>query len=71
MVAVDTSDLDRFLVMLADLDGSDLHIKAGAPPRMRLAGSLRTMDDEPPFTPEETLAIAESIMPPVHPRDLP
>ncbi len=61
---VDTSDLDRLLVMLSDLDGSDLHIKAGSPPRMRLAGSLRTMDDEPRFTPEETLAIAESMMPP-------
>ena len=35
MVAVDKSDLDRFLVYLADLDGSDLHIKAGAPPRLR------------------------------------
>jgi twitching motility protein PilT len=61
---VDTSDLDRLLVMLSDLDGSDLHIKAGSPPRMRLAGSLRTMDDEPRFTPEETLAIAESMMQP-------
>ena len=50
--------------MLADLDGSDLHIKAGAPPRMRLAGALRTMDDEPSFTSDETMAIAESIMPP-------
>jgi twitching motility protein PilT len=64
MVAVDTSDLDRLLIMLAELDGSDLHIKAGSPPRMRLAGSLRTLDDEPSFTSDETLAIAESIMPP-------
>lgn len=64
MMFVDTSDLDRLLVMLSDLDGSDLHIKAGSPPRMRLAGSLRTMDDEPRFTPEETLAIAESMMQP-------
>jgi twitching motility protein PilT len=31
---------------------------------MRLAGALRTMDDEPRFTPEETLAIAESMMQP-------
>ena len=31
---------------------------------MRLAGSLRTMDDEPRFTQEETLAIAESMMAP-------
>jgi twitching motility protein PilT len=64
IAGVDTSDLDRLLVMLADLDGSDLHIKAGAPPRMRLAGSLRTMDDEPSFTTDETMAIAEAIMPP-------
>jgi twitching motility protein PilT len=50
--------------MLSDLDGSDLHIKAGSPPRMRLAGALRTMDDEPRFTPEETLVIAEAMMSP-------
>ena len=31
---------------------------------MRLAGALRTMDDEPQFTQEETLAIAESMMQP-------
>jgi len=31
---------------------------------MRLAGSLRTMDDEPRFTTDETLAIAESMMQP-------
>jgi twitching motility protein PilT len=64
MVTVDRSDLDRILIMLAELDGSDLHIKAGAPPRVRLAGSLRTLDDEPSFTDEETLAIAQSIMTP-------
>jgi twitching motility protein PilT len=50
--------------MLSDLDGSDLHIKAGSAPRMRLAGALRTMDDEPRFTPEETLVIAEAMMSP-------
>jgi len=64
MESVDTADLDRLLLILAELDGSDLHIKAGAPPRMRLAGALRTMDDEPQFTQEETLAIAESMMQP-------
>ncbi len=64
MVSVDNADLDRILVMLADLDGSDLHIKAGAPPRLRVAGALRTLDDEPSFTAEETLDLAESIMSP-------
>ncbi len=64
MVDVDRGDLDRILVMLADLDGSDLHIKAGAPPRIRVAGALLTLDDEPSFTAEETLELAESIMTP-------
>ena len=64
MEHVDRGDLDRILVMLAELDGSDLHIKAGAPPRIRVAGSLRTLDDEPSFTAAETLDLAESIMTP-------
>jgi twitching motility protein PilT len=62
MSVVDKADLDRLLVQLAELDGSDLHIKAGAPPRMRVAGALRTLEDEPTFTAEETEQIAESIM---------
>jgi len=66
MVGVDKGDLDRLLVMLADLDGSDLHIKAGSPPRMRLAGALQTMDDEPRFTADETRQVAESIMQPAN-----
>ena len=61
---MDRGDLDRILVLLAELDGSDLHIKAGAPPRLRVAGSLRTLDDEPSFTDRETLELAESIMEP-------
>ena len=56
-------DLDRLLGILADLDGSDLHIKAGAPPRVRVDGVLRTLDDETYFSSEETLALAEEIMP--------
>jgi twitching motility protein PilT len=31
---------------------------------MRVAGSLRSLDDEPSFTAEETLGLAEAIMPP-------
>jgi twitching motility protein PilT len=61
---MDTSDLDRLLLRLAELDGSDLHVKAGAAPRVRIAGSLRPLLDEPQFTAEETLHIAESMMQP-------
>ncbi len=64
MPSMDRGDLDRLLIMLAELDGSDLHLKAGAPPRMRIAGSLRILDDEPRFTAEETEQLAEAIMQP-------
>ena len=59
---MDVTDLDRLLIQLGELDGSDLHIKAGAPPRMRIAGSLRTVEGEAAFTAKETREIAESIM---------
>ena len=62
MVSMDISDLDRLLTLLGDLDGSDLHIKAGAPPRMRIAGALRTLEDESAFTAQETQQIAEAMM---------
>jgi len=61
---MDRSDLDRLLILLAELNGSDLHVKAGAPPRVRVAGALRLLPDEPRFTAEETLELAESIMQP-------
>jgi twitching motility protein PilT len=61
---VDQSDLDRLLGILAQHTGSDLHIKAGAPPRMRVDGELRTMADEERFGPEDTHYLVESIMPP-------
>ena len=53
---MDVADLDRLLIQLGELDGSDLHIKAGAPPRMRIAGALRTVEGEAAFTAAETHA---------------
>ena len=61
---MDQADLDRLLHVLAGIDGSDLHIKAGAPPRVRVNGQLRTLDEEPAFTSDDTRTIAEQIMPP-------
>lgn len=56
-------DLDRLLHVLTDLDGSDLHIKAGAKPRVRVDGSLQVMEDEAPLTADDTRQIADAIMP--------
>ena len=55
--------LDRFLRALVDSRGSDLHVKAGAPPRMRVNGTLRRIDGEADLTPEQTAAMAAEIMP--------
>ncbi len=63
---MDKNDLDRLLSRLAQLDGSDLHIKAGGRARMRLAGSLRTVEDEPVFTAEDTERIAHAILNPAN-----
>jgi twitching motility protein PilT len=52
------------LGLLNQWDGSDLHLKAGAPPRMRIDGDLRTLVDEPALTPEDTAEIVASITPP-------
>jgi twitching motility protein PilT len=60
---VNRDDLDRLLRDLAEVDGSDLHLKVGAPPRRRVDGVLATLN-EPVLRPEDTSAIVQAIMPP-------
>jgi twitching motility protein PilT len=54
--------LDEMLRRLADADGSDLHIKVGSPPRIRVHGALRKLEDAPPITPDMTAEMASAIM---------
>jgi len=56
--------LDRLLGALAEVGGSDLHVKAGSPPRMRVNGVLQVVEGEPPVTPEVTAEVAGAIMRP-------
>jgi len=56
--------LDRLLRVLSDTDGSDLHIKVGSPPRIRVHGDLRKFEGEPSMSPEDTAAMAAAIMRP-------
>ncbi len=58
------AELERLLTLLDQWDGSDLHLKAGAPPRMRINGELRTLVDELPLSPEDTAAVVAAIAPP-------
>nr|MDQ3757685.1 Flp pilus assembly complex ATPase component TadA [Actinomycetota bacterium] len=41
-------ELDRYLQLLTEREGgTDLHLKVGSPPRVRVKGTLETLPDEP------------------------
>ncbi len=56
--------LDDLLRALAEAEGSDLHVKVGSPPRIRVNGALMRLDNAPPVTPDLTAEMAEGIMRP-------
>ena len=56
--------LDALLAALAERDGSDLHIKGEAPPRIRVNGALRRLDGEPELLPPLVAEMAAAIMRP-------
>jgi len=53
--------IDELLTEMMTHNASDLHIKAGSPPVIRVDGELTLLDD-PPLTPEDTKDVAASIM---------
>ena len=56
-------DIEELLRQLVSVDGSDLHLKVGSPPMVRVDGALRRVG-ESPLSPEETGGLAGFIMPP-------
>jgi twitching motility protein PilT len=56
------ADLDALLRTLAERGGSDLHLKVGSPPLMRVDGVLSRAGVEPPLRPEETEAMAKQVI---------
>ena len=61
--------LDGYLATLAKAEGSDLHVKVGSPPRIRVNGVLRRIEGAPDIRPADTVEMAEAIMrPDVHER---
>src|SRR5438093_2169387 len=55
-------EFNGWLGQLAASDGSDLHVKAGGPPKMRETGRLRRMDRDP-LTAADAETIARAIIP--------
>jgi twitching motility protein PilT len=56
-------DLATLLRTLAENDGSDLHLKVGSPPIIRVDGDLRRLEGNR-LTPQDTQLLASQIMPP-------
>ncbi len=55
-------DLEQLLRQAAAREASDIHLKVGSPPILRIDGRLERVD-HPPITPAETERIAFAIMP--------
>ena len=56
--------LDSFLSVLHEREGSDLHVKVGSPPRIRVNGSLTPLGDAPVLHVEDLAAMTRAIMRP-------
>src|SRR5439155_24070129 len=56
--------LDEWLHRVADEDGSDLHVKVGSAPRIRVHGNLKRLEDAPVIMPDLTAEMAGAIMRP-------
>jgi twitching motility protein PilT len=60
---MDHPGLDKLLGILAEREGSDLHLKAGSPPRLRVNGTLFRAEGEPELAADDLEAVAQQIMP--------
>jgi twitching motility protein PilT len=55
-------DIDLILKAAIELEASDIHIKAGAPPSFRVYGTLMTIPQLPRLTASDTEALADQVM---------
>lgn len=60
---MDRTELDKLLTILAERDGSDLHLKSGSPPRLRVQGELGHLEGAAPIEGAELEPLAQEIMP--------
>lgn len=58
------AQIDKYLDMMIENDGSDLHLLAGDPPRMRQYGDLKNIADSP-ITADQASDIIDEILTPV------
>ncbi len=63
-----TQGIDDLLRLMIEREASDLHVKAGSPPGIRINGELLPVEDMPPLTPDDTERLITSIMDDQHKR---
>jgi twitching motility protein PilT len=54
--------LSDLLKRMVDTGGSDLHLTTNSPPRIRLHGELKPLEDVPPLGPADTKQLAYSVL---------
>ena len=62
MAAHDGFDIEQALRALVESGGSDLHLKVGLPPMMRLHGELTPFEGAPPLTNDDTRNAARRVI---------
>src|SRR5205085_12691565 len=61
--AVNVFEIDAALHQLVEAGGSDLHLKVGTPPLMRVNGALGPIPGEAELRPADTERVAAGILP--------
>ena len=61
MAHINTAPIDRFLEQLAVRGGTDLHITSGAPPLLRVDGSIEPFE-QPAYTPDEVETLVREVL---------
>ena len=56
-------EMERLLRLMVEQEGSDLHLRVGEPPIVRVHGELKRMDQRQPLTAPELETMIASIMP--------
>jgi twitching motility protein PilT len=56
------AEIDGLLQIMTERGSSDLHVKVGSPPAVRLNGKLVVLRELPSLTPEQTYALAVGMM---------
>ena len=55
--------LDKYLIRIKEIDGSDLHLCTGLPPKIRVHGQLEPIAGEPPIDAATMASLMEEICP--------